>query len=305
MNRGRRSEEVFSGHKDFKTFIALLKESAELWGVNVSAYCLMTNHYHLLIQTPQGNLSRYMRHLNGVYTQRYNRAHSCDGQLFRGRYKAILVEGDSYLLELVRYIHRNPLRAGMIEKIDQYKWSSHPGYLSISKKWDWLYKDFILAMLATSIRNRIKLYREFINQEDSEELINFFGKKKLPSVLGEAEFIDWVKRTFFTDKTHNQVPDSRQLAPGVERIKEAVRQYYGIEKGRLMKSARGVNNEPKNVAIYLTRVLRREGLMNISAAFGMQGYSSVSSAIGRVKKRMVSDKGLRKRIDEIKQQIIG
>jgi len=87
MNRGRRSEEVFSGHKDFKTFIALLKESAELWGVNVSAYCLMTNHYHLLIQTPQGNLSRYMRHLNGVYTQRYNRAHGCDGQLFRGRYK--------------------------------------------------------------------------------------------------------------------------------------------------------------------------------------------------------------------------
>ena len=160
-------------------------------------------------------------------------------------------------------------------------------------------------MLVTSIRNRIKLYREFINQEDSEELINFFGKKKLPSVLGEAEFIDWVKRTFFTDKTHNQVPDSRQLAPGVERIKEAVRQYYGIEKGRLMKSARGVNNEPKNVAIYLTRVLSREGLMNISAAFGMQGYSSVSSAIDRVKKRMVSDKGLRKRIDEIKQQIIG
>ena len=160
-------------------------------------------------------------------------------------------------------------------------------------------------MLATSIRNRIKLYREFINQEDSEELINFFGKKKLPSVLGEAEFIDWVKRTFFTDKTHNQVPDSGHLAPEIERIREAVYQYYGIEKGRLMKSARGVNNEPKNVAIYLTRVLSREGLMNISAAFGMQGYSSVSSAIDRVKKRMVSDKGLRKRIDEIKQQIIG
>ena len=150
----------------------------------------------------------------------------------------------------------------------------------------------------------IKLYRKFITQ-DSEELIVFFGKKKLPSVLGKDEFIDWVKRTFFTDKTHNQVPDSGQLAPEVARIKEAVSQYYEIDKGRLMRSARGVNNEPRNVAIYLTRVLRREGLMNISAAFGMQGYSSASSAIDRVKKRMVSDKGLRKHIDEIKQQIFG
>lgn len=113
----RKGEEVFSGSEDFKAFIVLLQESAELWDVKVSAYCLMSNH--LLLQTPQGNLSRYMRHLNGVYTQRYNRAHGCDGQLFRGCYKALLVEEDSYLLELVRYIHRNPLRAGMVKKIDQ------------------------------------------------------------------------------------------------------------------------------------------------------------------------------------------
>jgi REP element-mobilizing transposase RayT len=304
MNRGRRGEEVFSGPEDFKVFIALLQESAELWDVKVSAYCLMSNHYHLLIQTPQGNLSRYMRHLNGVYTQRYNRAHGCDGQLFRGRYKAILVEEDSYLLELVRYIHRNPLRAGLVEKIDQYKWSSHFGYLFLSKKWDWIYKDFILAMLATSTRQRIKLYQKFIIQKDSEEISGIFGKKKLPSVLGKTEFIDWVRSTFFANKTHKQVPDSGQLAPEIERIKEAVCQYYETEKGRLMHSERGVSNDPRNVAIYLTRVLRRDGLVNISAAFGMHGYSSASSAIDRINKRIASDKGLQKSITEIKQNII-
>ena len=125
MNRGRRGERIFRSPKDYEVFIGLLQEAVELWDVRISAYCLMSNHYHLLIQTPQGNISRSMRHINGVYTQRYNRIHKCDGQLFRGRYKSILVEQDSYLLELVRYIHRNPVRAGMVEKLSEYLWSSH------------------------------------------------------------------------------------------------------------------------------------------------------------------------------------
>ena len=129
MNRGRRNVDIFSDRVDFESFVTLLHKCVELWGVKVSAYCLMSTHYHLLIQTPLGNLSRAMRHLNGVYTQYYNRRHGCDGSLFRGRYKAIVVEEDSYLLELVRYIHLNPLRAGMVEALDDYIWSSHAGYM--------------------------------------------------------------------------------------------------------------------------------------------------------------------------------
>ena len=91
MNRGRRGENIFEAEKDRKIFIALLKESADLWDVRICAYCLMTTHYHILAQTPQRNLSRFVRHLNGVYTQRYNRLHGVDGQLFRGRFKSILV----------------------------------------------------------------------------------------------------------------------------------------------------------------------------------------------------------------------
>ena len=83
-----------------------------------------------MVQTPDANLSRCMRHLNGVYTQRYNVRHGCDGTLFRGRYKSILVDADSYVLQLVRYIHRNPLKAGRVKRLDQYVWSSHKGYLS-------------------------------------------------------------------------------------------------------------------------------------------------------------------------------
>lgn len=105
-------------------------------------YCLMSNHYHLLVQTPEGNLCRCMRHINGIYTQRFNRRWKTEGQLFRGRYKAVLIEEDSHLLEVLRYIHRNPLRAGLINDLKYFPWSSHHGYLSTAKKWAWLHQDF-------------------------------------------------------------------------------------------------------------------------------------------------------------------
>jgi putative transposase len=101
MNRGRRGDQVFEAKDDYKEFIDVLHEAIELFALRISAFCLMPNHYHLLVQTPDGNLSRCMRHINGVYTQRFNSAHSLDGPLFRGRYKAIIVGEDNYLLQLV------------------------------------------------------------------------------------------------------------------------------------------------------------------------------------------------------------
>ena len=303
MNRGRRGEDIFSDPEDFKAFVALLKDSAEHWNVRISAYCLLANHYHLLIQTPLGNLSRFMRHLNGIYTQRYNRAHKCDGQLFRGRYKAILVEEDSYLLELVRYIHRNPLKAGIVESIDRYEWSSHNAYLSEEKQSAWLYKDFILAMLDIDAKQRLKAYQKFIAQDDAEEITAMFDRKKMPSILGTEEFIGQIKNRFFADKQHRQVPDSGQLAPEADQIIEAVCQHYGIEQSRLMHSVRGVSNEPRNVAIYLIRTLRRDGLLSISTRFGLNGYSPVSSAIDRIRKRLPTNNDLQQKINAIKQQL--
>ena len=125
MNRGRRSESIFIDKRNYNGFIELLKDTSEMWNLRIAAYCLMPNHYHILIQTPDANISRCMRHIDGVYTQRFNRYHQCDGSLFRGRYKSILIDADRYLLQLVRYIHRNPLKAGLTDQRDLYMWSSH------------------------------------------------------------------------------------------------------------------------------------------------------------------------------------
>jgi REP element-mobilizing transposase RayT len=192
MNRGRRGDSMFIDTKDYRLSAELLKETAETWNARIGVYCLMPNHYHLLTKTPDANISRCMRHLNGVYTQRFSRTHHCDGQLFRGRYKSILVDADSYLLQLVRYIHRNPLRAGLTDRLGSYGWSSHKGYLSKAEKWDWLHKDYILSMLSRRREDWLRAYRQFVASEDDEQIIGIFERKKWPSFSGADRFVRWV-----------------------------------------------------------------------------------------------------------------
>ena len=299
MNRGRRGDEVFTEAEDYAAFIDLLKEIVDDYNVKVSAYCLMSNHYHLLVKTPDSNISRAMRHLNGVYTQRYNRIHHCDGPLFRGRYKAILVEADSYLLELLRYIHRNPLEANLVDNLQKYNWSSHKGYLSKAKKWDWLHKRFALSLFSKDHAESIRLYKQFISQEVPDEINKILGRRKLPPVLGTKKFMDRVKDLFFSDKSHEEIPEAKILAPDPDKILEAVAKLYKVGMDDLLRSRRGYFNEPRNVAIYLTRRLRGDTLKVVGEVFGINKNSTVSSSIDRVKYEMRRDKGIRLRVEKL------
>ena len=303
MNRGRRGEEIFSDRKDFEAFLTVVRESCEMFDFRVAAYCLMSNHYHLLVQTPAGNLSRVMRHVNGVYTQRYNRRWKTDGQLFRGRYKSILVDQDPYLLELLRYIHRNPVRAGMCESVKGYSWTSHQGYLSTAPKWDWLHKHTLLGMFADQPSPAKRAYSAFVQLEDSQEIAEFFSKKNLSSVLGSAEFIDWVKGKFYQQKQDDEVPESRRLAPTLTEIRLAVCQEYNIDEGVLAQSRRGEVNEPRNVAIYLARKLSGLRLAEIGQGFGLLKYSSVSSIVLRTERIISKQPALQKRLKRIKNRL--
>ena len=259
----------------------------------------MTNHYHILVQTPDANISRSMRHINGVYTQRFNKRHRCDGQLFRGRYKSILVSGDSYLLQLVRYIHRNPVKACIASKPDDYPWSSHKGYLSVAKKWKWLHKEFIFSMLTKNRKDWVKEYRRFVAIESDEEIADALERKKWPSVLGPETFIDWVKGKYYALKADQEVPQAKDLAPETDLIINAVCKFYNVSSDELYRSRRGQFNEPRNVAIFLTRKLRRDSLKEIGHQFHMEKYSSISSIIERMKKQMLANRNLKKRVDRV------
>jgi len=300
MNRGRRGEKVFESKEDCDAFIALLKDIVDDYNVKIAAYCLMPNHYHLLIQTPEGNISRSMRHVNGVYTQRYNRTHHCDGQLFRGRYKCILVDGDSYLLELIRYIHRNPIEAGMVENLDKYAWSSHKGYFSGAKKWDWLHKNYVLAIFSKNKAESIRRYKQFVSKETLEEINQIFARRNLPAIIGQESFVDRIKEKFFLSKTHEEIPTSKTLAPAVDRIVEEVCKYYDVDTTDLLLSRRGCYNEPRNVAIHLIRHLRCDTLKDVGGFFGIDKNSTISSVDRRLKREMLKDKQIKKNVEALK-----
>jgi hypothetical protein len=226
-----------------------------------------------------------MRHVNGVYTQRFNRYHGEDGQLFRGRYKAVLVDEDSYLLEVLRYIHRNPLRAGVAAKLDDFSWSSHRAYISGAKKWQWLYRDFLLGMLSTKKGKRRLAYLDFVSQDDAEEMEQFYSAKKLSSVLGGDSFKEWVKEHFGHLRLHKEIPEARTLAPSPEKIIDLVCTHFKIKKKQLMISKRGRENLPRDVAIYLVRRYSGGTLTDVGSYFGIENYSTVSSAVQRIKAR--------------------
>jgi putative transposase len=303
-NKGRRREAIFPDGEDYLRFLDLLRQASVMWGVRIAGFCLMPYHYHLLVQTPRANLSRFMRHVDGVYTQRFNRFHNSDGSLFRGRYKAILVEADTYLPSLLKYIHLNPLRAGLITRLDRYAWSSHKGYLSSSSRWNWLHTEFIHSMLCKEKSGVIAAYRDFMAGPESEELVDLFSQTKIPSILGSEAFINRVKVKFRNLSEHKEIPETRVLAPGLETIKSAVCANYAIDRDVLLSSKRGITNEPRNVAIYLARRLSGETLVTIGEAFGISKYSSVSSVICRMDNEISENANLRRRIKRIEQDLI-
>jgi REP element-mobilizing transposase RayT len=161
-SRGDRRERIFEDDQDRTGFLDLLGRVAVDFNWVVHAYCLMSNHYHLLLETPDGNLGKGMRQLNGVYTQDSNRRHGRVGHLFQGRYKAILVDADSYLMELSRYVVLNPVRAGMVGSARDWPWSSYLPMLGEAEASDWLETDGLLASFGKRRTEARRRYAEFV-----------------------------------------------------------------------------------------------------------------------------------------------
>ena len=188
MNRGRRREKIFQSDPDYKLFLKVLGECVRLFRIEIHAYSLMPNHYHLLIRTPIANLSRAMRHLNGVYTQKINKRYRYEGSLFKGRFKSIVIEEDTYFQELIRYIHRNPLKAKIVERIIDHKWTSHRSYMLNGEGPEWLRKDVALSKFGKYEKSSRQKMDAFVKQEVPEDLENMLERVKWPALLGGKEF---------------------------------------------------------------------------------------------------------------------
>ncbi len=161
-SRGDRQEDIFLCNDDRQDWLAVLGTVCNRFNWVVHSFCQMTNHYHLLVETPDANLSKGMRQLNGLYTQRFNRRHGMVGHLFQGRYKAILVQKEAYLLELTRYVALNPIRAHMVEALEDWPWSSYLMATGQKTSAPWLDTDGLLGQFAPERAQAIQRFREFV-----------------------------------------------------------------------------------------------------------------------------------------------
>lgn len=187
-SRGNERKEIFRNDHDREDFLNILQRIVSRYNWLCHAYCLMDNHYHLLIETPDGNLSIGMRQLNGVYTQRFNKRQGRVGHLFQGRYKAVVLQKDSHLLEVCRYVVLNPLRARIVESPEQWIWSSYIATAGWKKPHVCLETDWILKQFASERKAAEIAYRKFVREGIRTESI--WKKVRAQSVLGEDTFME-------------------------------------------------------------------------------------------------------------------
>ena len=210
--RGDRREAIFDDDQDRRSFLTTLEQVVYRFNWVCHAWCLMDNHYHLLIQTPDGNLSRGMRQLNGVYTQASNRRHVRVGHLFQWRFKAILVDGDAYLLELTRYVVLNPVRAGMVNNPADWPWSSYRASVGLEPAAPWLAVDGLLAQFSGQRSLAQTRYAQFV--AEGIKAVSPWLSLKGQVFLGDEQFVQRMQACMRADARDDvQIPVVQRRPP--------------------------------------------------------------------------------------------
>jgi REP element-mobilizing transposase RayT len=295
--RGNERNAIVRDDIDRDRFVQTVAEMVEHYRVVCHAWVLMDNHYHLLIETPDPNLSRAIRHLNGVYTQAFNRRHHRVGHLFQGRFKAILVDKETYLLELCRYVVLNPVRAGMVKHPHTWRWSSYRGTVGTAPSPSWLSVDWLLGQMADQQHRAREVYRRFVN-EGIKRPESPWTKLSGQIYLGSEAFLKKVQ-TRLEARKDSEVPRVHRhpVIPKLEDLLDWVGRAYGEKVEEMVKSTRRPG-EARQVAIYLARRVAGLDLRRIAKSFGM-GYTGVSRRVGKIARRIEKDKSLSKRVSEI------
>ncbi|QLH41859.1 MAG: transposase [Coxiellaceae bacterium] len=303
MNRGAGRAKIYETVEHRNIFLELLGDASRLFGIEVHAYCLMDNHYHLLIKTPRGNLARAMRHINGLYTQRYNRTKKTDGALFRGRYKAIVVDKDAYLLQVSRYIHLNPLEAKLVELAEKYTWSSYRYYIRGKNKPAWLKTEEILSMVGN--RNKVEIYKRFVNRGIDEETKEFYALANTPMILGKKVFKEELLSNLDEKKIKSSMSDyknTREL-PSIKRVSEVCASYFKVREEELYRGIQGRRNIERKIAIYGCRAWSSEKLSTIAHWYGGTSHANISNVVKEMSKILRDNKQMKKVLEEIRRRV--
>ena len=295
MVRGNDGQKIFARDEDRYRFYLFLQEGVEKFGHRIHAFCLMGNHVHLAIQVGDKPLSRIMQNLCFRYTQWINSRQKKVGHLFQGRYKAIVVDADSYLAELVRYIHLNPVRAGIVQVPDDYQWSGHRAYLGCEML-PWLTSEWVLSQFSQELNTARAKYAEFINEGKQDGHRKEFHKGTIEiRILGDDTFIDKVLKDV----------EQREKEPAtIDAIIKEVGRLYGLTEKEIVSGGKQrYPSEARGLISYIVRETKGLSLAELGKRL-KRDATSMSHAAENVAHRSKRDDELRKKKKHCEKELL-
>jgi putative transposase len=262
-SRGNAGQQIFVDDEDRHGFLEILSDTVERFAWICHAYCLMSNHFHLLLETPAGNLSRGMRQLNGVYTQRFNRRHRRAGHVLQGRFKSILVEKESHLLELARYVVLNPVRAKMVRSVRHWPWSSYRATAGQEKPLPLLTTEWILSQFSTDLQQATIQYRQFVRQGRG---VDVWDELRGGVLMGSERFVEEMTPLLREASRRKEIPRRERLVsrPSLDEL------FAGLE-----------GKEARDAKIYEAVRIHEYTLTQLQEHLGLH-YSTISRIASRV-----------------------
>jgi len=301
-SRGNMRGRIFFHDKDRERFLAIMEKTKERYGYLLHAYALMDNHYHLLIETPKTNISQIMQNVNTSYTVYINKKNGRSGHLFQGRFKGIIVDKNEYLLTLSRYIHLNPVRAGIVAKPEESRWTSYKTYVAETEGRGLVDKTDTLAILSEKKKKAIEKYRAFV-EAGIEGVASPFKEAEAGLILGKGSFKEKIKEILESLKRDEELPQIKKLVRNnsLDSVVRVCGEYFKLGKDELIRRRRGL--AARQATIYLSKVLSGGTNKTVGEYFCIKGVA-VSKAIRATEEKISSDKVLRKQIGELKEKIL-
>ena len=302
LSRGNEGRDIFFDDGDRSLFLSTLGETSDRFKVDVFAFVLMRNHYHLLLRTNLPNLSRAMQWLGLTYARRLNNRLGRYGHLFQGRFKAMLVESDAYMVELSCYIHRNPLRAKRVKRLIEYRWSSYPVYAYGRKGPEWLKTDLILSYFGG--RGGHKAYREKVQDYAGEEG-RLWEDFRHGVILGSAGFVERIRLSKGGAAPHKEIPQQKKVLGSIDLMGAA--KHASALLGREMNGyapgyrVRGEVKEDRDVVLYALWEMGAFRNKEIGQVFGVS-YSAVSHIVRDVEERIKKDPRVGNKVKRVNSQ---
>lgn len=299
--RGNERKKIFLSGTDYDKFLSYLTDALNKYGVILHSYVLMPNHYHLIVETPKANLSTFMHGLGSSYTTYFNLKRRRAGHLFQGRYKAFLIDVDSYLLELSRYIHLNPVRAGITARAEGYAYSSFRAFVFPQEK-TMVFRDLIWDMISGERKSASQRYREFVESSLEEKSKSPFGEVYAGVILGKRSFI---KRVLQKLKDQNlckmEISHRKALTStlcDIDEIVHLLSVHFKVPKDKVISSY-----PYRGYGIYLSRKHSPCSNVEIGRYFGGLTYSAVTKIGTRLREKIQGDQRLRGEMKHIEERL--